>query len=282
MGEGVLRENGGRDAALSGWRGLATDTARCLRFYSRLPVPALPWEDDPHGLPDFSRMTRMLPLAGALIGMIGGGVLWLALGLGLGPFLAAAFCFTCLTLATGAFHEDGLADTFDAFGGGVTVERRLEIMKDSRIGSFGGAALVLAFALRLTALAELAARLDPGAAVASVVIAAALSRTTGLMPLTLLPPARLDGASAAVGRPSRTALTQAFGGAGLLALVMAAIAGLGFAAPVLATALAAGTGLAVTAWSRRMIGGQTGDVAGTAQQAGEIAALTGLLILAAR
>jgi adenosylcobinamide-GDP ribazoletransferase len=262
-----------------GWRAGLVDLARCLRFYSRLPVPALPWESDPHALPDFPRLTRVVPLAGLVIGLLPGLVLVGAFGLGLGPWLAAALAVATLTLTTGVFHEDGLADTADSFGG-ATRERRLEIMRDSRIGSYGTAVLVLAFALRIGALAELLSRFDPPAAFAALLIAAALSRTAGLMPLVFLLPARLDGASHAVGQPTR----ETFWWAAALAATIAVVLGATFALPTSGIALmlilSALSGWALTRLSARHIQGQTGDIAGAAQQVAEIAALIGLLTAA--
>ena len=254
---------------------LAYDLAGCLRFYSRLPVPPLPGEGDPHAVPDFRTLPRMLPLAGVLLGLPGAGVLLAAWGLGLGRFLAAGLAVTAGVLVTGALHEDGLADVADGFGGGTTPARRLEIMRDSRIGAYGGVALMLSLALRIGALATLLDRIELLAAPA-LLLAAALSRSAALAPLALLPPARPDGAGAAVGRPSRQTLATA--GALTLLVAMGGLAlGLPLRGLVLMLGLGLGASLAVTALTRRMIGGQSGDVVGAAQQAAEIAALVGLL-----
>ena len=254
------------------------DLAAALRFCSRLPVPPLPGEADPHAVPDVRRLARMLPLAGATIGAFGGAVLFIALALGLGPWVSAALAIAALTVVTGALHEDGLADAADGFGGGATRERRLEIMRDSRIGSFGAAALFLAFALRIAALATLAARLDALGAAAAVVHAAALSRTAELIPLALSPSARTDGASASFGRPSPAALARAALIAAAVALLLVLAAALPLTGVALGFELAAAVAFGMTRLSNRLIGGQTGDVAGAVQQLGEIAALIGLLL----
>ncbi|KQT11817.1 cobalamin biosynthesis protein CobS [Methylobacterium sp. Leaf399] len=267
-----------RDIADPGFPGAraAYDLAACLRFYSRLPVPRLPGEGDPHGVPDFRTAPRMLPLAGLVLALPSGLVLLGAWALGLGPFLAATLAVAAGVLVTGALHEDGLADVADGFGGGATRERRLEIMRDSRIGAYGGVALMLSLALRIGALATLLDRIDAVAAVA-LVLAAALSRTAALYPLVALDPARPGGAGAAVGRPSR----RTFGIAVVLGLGLAGLS-LPFGLPVAALALMVG-GCALAAWgvaglARRSIGGQTGDVVGACQQLAEIAALLGLLV----
>ena len=255
----------------------ARDLLACLRFYSRLPLPALAFETAPHAMPDFAQGIRMLPLAGVLIGLIGALALWLAAALGLPALPAAIAALAALALATGAMHEDGLADFADGLGGGATRERKLEIMKDSRLGSYGALALAAAFAFRAAALAALAERFGFGAAGAALVAAAAVSRTAGLLPLKLLPPARPDGAGRAASVPSDGALRLA-GGLAMLVALLAPACGIGFGRMLAGLLLAAGGAWAVTGLARRHLGGLTGDVAGAAQQIAEIAFLCGLLI----
>jgi adenosylcobinamide-GDP ribazoletransferase len=256
-----------------------TDVACCTRFYSRLPVPAFAWETDPHGAPDFAAMARMLPVAGALLGCIGAAVLATALSLGLGPWLSATLAVAALTLVTGAFHEDGLADTADSLGGSSR-ERRLDIMRDSRIGSFGAAALILAFALRIAALATLAERLEVVAVAAGVIAVASVSRTAGLVVFTFLPPARLDGASYALGPPTpRTLLIAVTLCVALtLLLLLGWTAAMPLSAVGLTLLLPTLVAFGMTVLSKKLVGGHTGDVGGAIQQISEIAALLGLLI----
>lgn len=261
----------------SAWQEIVTDLARAVRFYSRLPVPQLPWEQAPHALPDFRRLIRVVPLMGLMLGLLPACVLLLALALDLGPWLGAILCVLTATVTTGAFHEDGLADTADSFGG-ATLERRLAIMKDSRIGSYGTCALILAFALRIGALATLLFRLDGTSVAAALLIAAAISRMAGLTPLVFLPPARTEGASQAVGQPARESFWLASGLAAGLALLIGLPAGLPASGISLMLFLAALSGWALTRLAKRHIQGQTGDIAGAAQQIAEIAALIGLLI----
>lgn len=261
---------------MNAWQAAATDLAHCVRFYSRLPVPALPWEQDAHALPSFPRLVRMIPVAGLLLGLLPAAVFGFALLLDLGPWLAAILSVAAMVVTTGALHEDGLADTADSCGA-TTIERRLEIMRDSRIGSFGASALFLALALRIAALAALSSRLDGGAVIATILITASLSRTAGLMPLVFLPPARRDGMSQAVGQPARETFWFAAGIAVVLAVVLGVLADLPFAGIVLMLVLSGLSGLALTRFAKRHLGGQTGDIAGAAQQAAEIAALIGLL-----
>jgi adenosylcobinamide-GDP ribazoletransferase len=115
----------------------AGDLAACIRFFSRLPLPRLGKWDDPAALPAFQRMARAAPLAGVLVALPAA-LVGLLLGFTALPHLAIGLLMTgALAAVTGGLHEDGLADVADGFFGGHTPERRLEIMKDSRIGSFG-------------------------------------------------------------------------------------------------------------------------------------------------
>jgi len=143
---------------------------------------------------DIDRIAWAAPVAGAAVGLIGALALALTALLGLPLLLRAAFATAALVVATGALHEDGLADVADGFGGGATPARKLEIMRDSRIGAYGAIALVLALILRVGALA---AALDGGfwRAALSLILVAALSRAAALTPLALLRPARADGAA---------------------------------------------------------------------------------------
>lgn len=258
--------------------GLLLEVAQCIRFYSRLPVPPLPGERDPHAVPDFTRIPRALPLAGAVIGLVGFVALALAMALRLPTAAAAAVAVAALVVATGAFHEDGLADTADGFGGGRTVQRRLEIMSDSRVGTYGATAIGLSLLLRVTLVAAVADRLGAGAACLALVAVASVSRVVALAPLWLLPPAKPDGRSASVGRPSDTTMaTAAALAVGIALLLLTPAFGLPRAGvSVIVCALSAWPILAL---SRRLIGGQTGDVAGATQQVAEIAMLA---VLASR
>ena len=249
----------------------AHDIADALRFFTRLRVG----EPDLSAPLDIDRIAWAAPLAGAAVGLIGALVLALAALLGLPLLLRAGFATAALVAATGALHEDGLADVADGFGGGATRVRKLEIMRDSRIGAYGAIALALALILRVSALA---AALDGGfwRASLSLTLVAALSRAAALTPLALLPPARADGAGAAAGRLDSNALLAAWGSALVIAVALGLVLGLAHA--LLAALMGAAGALFMVSLARRTIGGQTGDVAGAAQQCGEIAAWCGLLI----
>ena len=248
-----------------------SDLLFCLRFYSRLPLPVFRFEAAPHSMGEFGRAIRLVPVAGLLIALPAGLVL-AGTGAILPPELAAALALATLAATTGAMHEDGLADVADGFGGGGAIERKLEIMRDSRIGTFGGVALCLSLLARWAALTALL-RIGTAPALVAFLGAAALSRWLGLLPMTLLPPARKDGAAHAAVGPEPDAL--ALGGVLALAAGLAPswLAGGSQGLAIAAVALACGAALGMVWVSWRQIRGQTGDVAGAAQQVAEIAFL---------
>ncbi|HEY3622113.1 MAG TPA: adenosylcobinamide-GDP ribazoletransferase [Roseiarcus sp.] len=250
----------------------ARDIADALRFFTRLRVG----ESGPRAPLDIDRIAWAAPVAGVAVGLIGALVLALTALLGLPPLIRAGLTTAALVAATGALHEDGLADVADGFGGGATRAAKLEIMRDSRIGAYGAIALALALILRIGALA---ASLDGGfwRAALSLTLVAALSRAAALTPLALLPSARADGAGAAAGRLDSNALAAAWGSAFVIAVALGLVA-LGLTHALLAALMSGAGALLMVALARRAIGGQTGDVAGAAQQCGEIAAWCGLLI----
>jgi adenosylcobinamide-GDP ribazoletransferase len=240
------------------------DFLACLSFFSRLPLPQAP------GASPFPRPLRLAPLAGALLGLLSSLPFVLALYWNEPPLVAALLALATAAILSGGLHEDGLADVADGFGGGFSRERKLEIMRDSRIGAFGASALILSFGLRASALASLA--VTPGGAVAVLVAAGALSRFACLAPLLLLPPARYDGA----GRTAASLTLDEARPALVLALAFSLLpwfAGFSFAATFAAPILAGGAVWSLCHLARTQIGGQTGDVAGAAQQISEIAAL---------
>ncbi len=255
---------------LSGMRLFLTRLAQCLRFYSRLPIPALPWEDDPHIMPDFAAMAVALPVAGLVIGCFGALFLSLSLWAGLPSWPTATLAIATTAFVTCAFHEDGLADTADGFGGGATRERRLVIMKDSLIGSFGASALILGFLLRIGGLAAVIDRSSVAQSCVAFLLAASLSRVAGLAVVALAPPARMEGAAYAAGQLDLSAYVRSC----LVLFAVLAVLGLPFFPISGLTAIVAVSAFVVyglTSLSVRLIGGQTGDVAGAAQQLSEAA-----------
>jgi adenosylcobinamide-GDP ribazoletransferase len=205
------------------------------------------------------------PLAGMAVGLLGAAAGGLALWLGVAPAAAAAIAIATQMFATGALHEDGLADSADGLWGGWDRARRLEIMKDSRIGTYGVLALVLITLLRWVALAGLFADGTPWGALSA---AGALSRVPMTVLMAALPNARGSGLSHRVGRPEKAVAVTS--GAVGLACGLVALGPLAFGA-----ALWAGVAcLAVGLVARAKIGGQTGDILGASQQIAEAAVLT--------
>jgi adenosylcobinamide-GDP ribazoletransferase len=260
------------------WPGWLAATATGIRFFSRLPVPRMPGEGDLHAAPDFRLVLSAMPLA-ALAIAASAALVMLAAGLaGVAAPLAATLAITALVLTTGGLHEDGLADTADGLFGGSTVERRLEIMRDSRIGSYGALALGLSLLLRVTALAAILGAAGPWAAAAAILSAAMWSRSECVRILAAVPPARSDGKAASVGKPEARSMHLAMAGALGLASVLTMLAGLPIWTLFIGLALSAGAVELLLRSARRLIGGQTGDVIGAAQQLSEIGLYLGLAL----
>ncbi|MGN4075305.1 adenosylcobinamide-GDP ribazoletransferase, partial [Burkholderia gladioli] len=130
------------------WRAECRYFFVALGYFSRVPVP----RRIGYAAGDLGRAARYFPLVGVCVGALAAGVYLLAARIW-PPGVAVLLSMAASLVATGAFHEDGLADSCDGFGGGYTREDVLRIMRDSRIGSFGAVALVLALALKWQALA---------------------------------------------------------------------------------------------------------------------------------
>lgn len=240
-----------------------------LMLLTRLPAGQLP-----SGLPvpTLAQAAWAYPIAGAVVGALGAGAFGAAAVLGLPTALAGTVALAVMVLATGGLHEDGLADVADGFGGGRDVARKLDIMRDSRIGSYGTLALILALLLRVQAVGAFAQGGVVAVMAALVVIEAASRAGLGVL-LHTMPSARAKGLGQSAGGVSRSrALIGAAIGAGALVVVL----GTGLGSMVLAAIIVAQA--LVAALAIRQIGGQTGDVMGAAQQG---AALAAWLVLAA-
>jgi adenosylcobinamide-GDP ribazoletransferase len=236
-----------------------------VQFLTRVPVrlrAAVPTE----------RMVVWFPLVGALIGAVAG-----AVAAGLGELVAwptaAALGVLAGVLVTGAFHEDGLADVADAIAGGATRERRFEILKDPRHGTYGVAALCGSIVVRVVAVASL----GPASAFAGLVAAHALGRGAAVVAMGALPVATPDGLGAAYARQVGRGRAAA---GGAVAIALAALATGWWVAPLVGGAVVAM--IAVWWLVVRALGGITGDVLGTIEQVTECLALVAVTGLAAR
>lgn len=236
--------------------GWPRDIAIAAAFLTRLPLTPRWGGDDM-----LARSVRAFPLVGVVAGGFGGGALWLAAGAGLPPLAYAFIGLLAVVAITGGLHEDGLADVADGMGG-YDRNRRLEIMRDSRIGAFGVLALIFAVGLKASVLAGLP---GPGLAWGAIIAAAALSRAVMAPCMLMLKPARDGGLGHGAGRPSGLDAALGFG---LGVAVAVGILGWG---PGLGAAAAALSALFLTAWlARARFGGYTGDVLGAVQQTAEI------------
>jgi adenosylcobinamide-GDP ribazoletransferase len=212
-----------------------------------------------------ARAAWAFPIAGIVVGLIGAIVYVLAHRIGVPPWPAAALAITATLAATGGLHEDGLADTIDGFGGGATREQKLDIMRDSHIGAYGACALVLSLLLRIGVLASLP---NTHAVVWALVAAHGGARAAMMAVMFLLPPARSDGLSFDAGRPPGDSIAAA-GALGFLLLAICLGLGRGIMASIVLVIV-----IVATTWlSSEQIEGQTGDVLGAAEQAGEIVIL---------
>ena len=239
-------------------------------FLTRLPVRSRHLATEAR----LAAAPRYHPIVGALIGAFSGGVFWIA-HLAFPASLAVVLAVAASVLATGALHEDGFADTCDGLGGGADRERALEIMRDSRLGTYGAAGLGLMLAAKVLALAA-----APAEAVPWLLVAAhAASRASAVQALATGTYARDAGiavpVAGAVGRGSLVfALATGTAATGVLlgvAAPAAVLAGLG--------GLAAGH-VAMRVLYERKLGGYTGDCLGAVQQTSELGMYLGVVAAA--
>lgn len=203
-------------------------------------------------------------MAGAVVGLLGAAALALGAFIGLPALASAALSLAVMVLSTGAFHEDGLADTADSLGA-YTTQTRLEVMRDSRVGTFGASALVISMILRVSLAAALLEDAGVLAAAAALVAGESVSRAASLAIGYSLEPARSDGAAISAGRPSGDGFFHA-GLIGALTTAILVAPTLGLWAGTLAIACVYLAAFAMVRFCAHAYGGQTGDVAGATQQ----------------
>jgi adenosylcobinamide-GDP ribazoletransferase len=228
-----------------------------VQYFTRIPVPA--WIG--HGTTQLAHAARYFPLVGVCVGALGAGALWV--GSLIFPLLLAVIISTALTIClTGAFHEDGLADTVDGLGGAFTRERALEIMKDSRIGTYGALALLFAVLLKVAALSSLPVR----EAALAVIAGHGLSRACAVIIMQQLPYVRQDESSRA--KP----VAEGIRSVDVAIAILCGCAPLVFIEPppVIAVGSTIVALLLLRRWFSRRLGGYTGDTLGAAQQICEV------------
>ncbi len=249
-----------------------------LQFLTRLPIRL------PRAVPT-REFVVWFPAAGALIGLLCGSIGWLAAQAFPLP-VAGALAVVAGLLITGAFHEDGLGDVADAFGGGWDVAQRLEILKDSRHGTYGVVAIVSSIGLRLLLVGYAP---DAEALLVGFVAAGALGRVAAVLVLLLGRPATRSGLAASLVQTLHrgmcalgTLVGVAFAGAALSLGWPAAETSVSVPALlgilILVAALAA---LALWRLAIVKIGGIVGDVLGAAEQVTEVAVWALLIALLA-
>lgn len=241
-----------------------TGLLAAIQFLTRIPIRL-------RRQPDVAASVPWFPVVGAFIGAVVGATaagLWFLVS----PVVAAAVAVMLGVLITGAFHEDGLADVADAFAGGTTIERRLEILKDSRHGSYGVAAMCGSIVIRIVSLGSFP---GPAAMCLAAIAAHAVGRGAAVGLMGVAPLATHRGLGADYGQ---AATRQIAAGGALLGLVIAAIAVEWRAAPLAAVVVV--TIIAVRWLSLRKIGGISGDVLGTCEQVAECLAFVVLSGLA--
>jgi adenosylcobinamide-GDP ribazoletransferase len=256
---------GGHDSGPHHWLAmglrLIADLKIGIMFSTRLPVGHVA----PLTSGDLARASWTFPIVGVLVGAAAAFAYWVSYIVGLPSGPCAALALAAAMTLTGCLHEDGLADTADGFGGGDDRAKKLDIMRDSRLGTYGACVLALSLLLRWSALAAIA---RPAAVALALVAAHAAARAAMPAFMHLVPPARPDGLSAGAGRPpSQAAIAAAALGAVALVLGLGPSAGI---AALLLIAIASGL---MALLALRQIGGQTGDVLGALEQANEVIVL---------
>lgn len=243
-----------------------------LQFFTRIPIPRWVGFDSAW----LHHASRYFPLVGLLVGAIAATVYWAAASVWPAP-VAVLLSTAASIYLTGAFHEDGFADMCDGFGGGATRERVMEIMKDSRIGTYGAVGITLLVALKCLLLAML----EPAMAIASLLLAHPISRLAAAALIWRLDYVRDEGKAKPLGQEMTDPefLIAACGAA-----VPAAVLGAAGFMPWLSIVLAIASAAIAAAWFGakcvRRIGGFTGDCLGAVQQLSEVAIYLAVLACA--
>lgn len=239
-----------------------------LQFLTRLPVPvSIAYTEH-----RFAKSVRYYPLVGVVVGSLVAIACYLAsliFPLSIAVMLSMVFSL----LLTGGFHEDGLADTFDGIGGGQTAESALDIMKDSRLGTYGTLALVMMLLAKYLSLSEMPLHL----VVAALVAAHGLSRLSSVIVIATSQYVRPSGTAKPVAGAIDSRGLQLSIGTGVVIVVVSSLF-----IPVITLSLAlAGLviGHVLMRWFvQRKIKGFSGDTLGAVQQCSEIGFYLGMLV----
>lgn len=238
-----------------------------LMFFTRIPCPA----HIDHSEEILAESRKYFPLVGTLIGAISALVFWGATYLG-SPILAMALAITASVVATGAFHEDGLADFVDGFGGGWTKEQVLTIMKDSRLGTYGAVSLLLLIVVKISLLYEIS-KFD------FVVVSLLSGHTVSRFVATIIVQ-RLDYVQEENQSKAKPVASLKFGALKqLYSFIPVIIFGVVFPKTIVAILFSFLPLLYLIPIMKRKIGGYTGDCLGACQQLSEVAFYFGMAIL---
>jgi adenosylcobinamide-GDP ribazoletransferase len=229
-----------------------------LSFYTRIPVGHIAgWSEEL-----LNKATRYFPLVGVLVGGFGAFVFW-SFSFLFPTSIAILISMLATILLTGAFHEDGLADFCDGFGGGYTPEKILDIMKDSRVGTYGSIGLIAALGLKFFSLLHL----DPARLPMILIVGHAVSRIFPVVLIYTSQYVRLDASSKAkpIGKSDSVSsfiLAIVLGGYTLLFL--------GWMEIIISLSVLLVLTLLFRNYIQRKIGGYTGDILGALQQLCEV------------
>ena len=241
-----------------------------LSFFTRFPINFILGKRNLSGV-SLGGSVWAFPLVGAIIGLCAGTIYIASLYLGFSPTISAWLAVFAQIILTGGLHEDGLADTADGLASGRTIAKKLEIMKDSQIGSYGVLALIIALSLKANTISIFPSNLQT---LLFFMISAACSRACIVVLMRALPPAKSDGLAKSAGRPSRERT---------LASLLFALCSLLFIGNFLTVifAILALTVLCFIIYSiaKNNFGGITGDILGATQQISEVLLLLIFIVL---
>ena len=246
-----------------------------LMFYTRLPCPK--WAThDPHYL---NRATVYFPLIGWIVGLLAFLGFWLA-SLLFSPMIAVIFSMVVSIFTTGAFHEDGFADTCDGFGGGWTKEKILTIMKDSRIGTYGATGLLFILGLKAVSLYEIAWWMDLPGMLFSFITAHSVSRSAAATTLYTHVYCRENDDSKAKPLATKMSLSDLLIviGLGIIPLILFSIITSKYFLLLIPIPVYL-IKMAMAKYFKKWIGGYTGDCLGAIQQVTEVVVYLCLLII---
>ena len=257
--------------AKTGRQSLTGDCASAFFLLSRIPVPWHRFRDDEP--PNIISSLWAFPLVGLVIGAAGGGVLAAGQAIALPPFAIAILGLATIIFLSGAMHEDGLADMADGFGGGRDTEAKIRIMHDSRIGSYGVMALILASLARVGLLMAAALHATGVTLVLLLALVYAAARFLPVLQLSIIP----------VSPHARLASLTDNGGVwravtGLIVWAVPLIIAFGWQVAISAVALSCLLAVIIARMALRRVAGLTGDVMGATILLGEITILAGCLM----